>query len=149
MNRYLCLDYGDKRIGVAISDETLSLANPLPFIANNGSVKKIAEQLRALITEKNVTLLIIGVPRNMDGSYGPSAEKARSFSKQLGELLQIEIKNIDERLSTVEASRRLHEAGKNARQQKTLIDSNSACVMLQSHLDSRTLMTNFPLDENP
>jgi putative Holliday junction resolvase len=135
MNRHLCLDYGDKRIGIALSDETLSLANPLPFIANNGSIKKIAEQLRTLITEKNITLAIIGIPRNMDGSYGPSAEKARKFSTQLRELLQIEIKNVDERLSTVEASRRMHEAGKNARQQKNLIDSRSACVMLQSHLD--------------
>jgi putative Holliday junction resolvase len=149
MSRYLCLDYGDKRVGVALSDETLSLANPLPFIANNGSVKKIAEQLRALITEKNVTLTIIGVPRNMDGSYGPSAEKARNFSGQLRGLLQIEIKNVDERLSTVEASRRLHEAGKSAKQQKTLIDSNSARVMLQSYLDARSPMANFPPDENP
>lgn len=149
MSRYLCLDYGDKRIGVAISDETLFLANPLPFIANNDSVKKIAEQLRTLITEKNVTLTIIGIPRNMDGSYGDSATKAREFTNKLKELLQIEIKNVDERLSTVEASRRLHEAGKNAKQQKTLIDSNSACVMLQSYLDAQSLMANFPPDENP
>ncbi|MDR2463762.1 MAG: Holliday junction resolvase RuvX [Verrucomicrobiales bacterium] len=135
MSRYLALDYGDKRIGVAISDETLTLASPLPFIANNGSIKKIAGQLRALTVEKNATLIIIGVPRNMDGSYGMSAEKAKKFTAQLRASLTVEIKNVDERLSTVEASRRLHEAGKNSRQQKNLIDSNSACVILQSYLD--------------
>jgi putative Holliday junction resolvase len=140
MSRCLCLDYGDRRIGAAVSDETLTLASPLPFLTNGGSVKKIAEQLRALIVAQNVTWVIIGVPRNMDGSYGPSADKARQFAAQLGAALPVEIKTIDERLSTVEAARRLHERPRTAdpelpRQQKTLIDSGAARVMLQAYLD--------------
>ncbi|MDR1191856.1 MAG: Holliday junction resolvase RuvX [Verrucomicrobiales bacterium] len=135
MSRYLALDYGDKRIGVAISDETLTLASPLPFIPNHGSVKKIAEQLRTLAAAHNLTRLIVGIPRNMDGSYGESAAKARQFTEHLRAALTVEVVTVDERLSTVEAARRLHESGKTARQQKTLIDSASARVLLQSYLD--------------
>ncbi|MDR1144564.1 MAG: Holliday junction resolvase RuvX [Verrucomicrobiales bacterium] len=131
MPRYLSLDYGEKRLGLAISDETLTLATPLPFLPNTGSVKKIAAHLRAL----PVTRILIGLPRNMDGSYGPAAAKARQFTDQLRAALTVDIVTVDERLSTVEAARRLRESGKTARQQKPLIDSESARVMLQSYLD--------------
>ena len=74
MSRVVCLDYGEKRIGVAQSDETRTLAAALPFIVNTGSVKKAAEQLPA------AGMVLVGLPRNMDGSYGEAAVKVREFS---------------------------------------------------------------------
>lgn len=135
MSRILALDFGTKRIGIALSDPTLSLASPLPFI-DATPFKTLIEKLKLLIRDKEVVQILIGVPRNMDGSYGPSAEKALDFSLRLQELLLIPIKNIDERLSTVEAQRRLQEAGKNQKQQRSIIDSSSAVIILQSYLDS-------------
>ena len=140
MSRYLCLDYGTKRIGVALSDETLSLASPAQYLEIN-PFKVFLEQLRKITTDKQVTLIVIGIPRNMDGSYGPAAEKAREFVSRLKELFVIPIVTVDERLSTVEASRRLQESGKNAKEQKSIIDSNAARIMLQSYLDSKSNFT--------
>lgn len=135
MSRILALDFGTKRIGIALSDPTMSLASPLPFL-DATPFKTLIEKLKQLIRDKEVVQILIGVPRNMDGSYGPSAEKALDFSRRLQELLLIPIKNIDERLSTVEAQRRLQEAGKNQKQQRSIIDSSSAVIILQSYLDS-------------
>ena len=137
MSRYLCLDYGTKRVGVALSDETLSLASPAQYLEIN-PFKTFLAQLRKIITDKQVSLIVIGIPRNMDGSYGPSAEGARDFVSRLKELFVVPIVTVDERLSTVEASRRLQEAGKKAKDQKAIIDSNAARIMLQSYLDSKS-----------
>jgi putative holliday junction resolvase len=137
MSRILSLDFGTKRIGIALSDSTLTLASPLPFL-DATKFNALIEQLKTLIREKEIALILVGIPRNMDGSYGPSAEKARDFSLRLKEKLLIPIQNVDERLSTVEAQRRLQEAGKNQKKQRTSIDSSSAVIILQSYLDSPT-----------
>jgi putative holliday junction resolvase len=135
MSRILALDFGTKRIGVAISDPTFSLASPLPYL-NASPFKLLVENLKVLIKEREVVTILVGIPRNMDGSYGSSSEKALDFTRRLQELLIVPIKTIDERLSTVEAQRRLQEAGKNQKQQRPLIDSSSAVIILQSYLDS-------------
>jgi putative holliday junction resolvase len=136
MSRYLALDYGDKRIGVAVSDETRTLATPLPYL-DAKPFKPFLAKLRDLIKEKEVTLILIGLPRNMDGTYGPSAEKVREFIHHLKENILVPLQTVDERLSTVQASRALQEAGHNAKNQKTKIDSASAQIFLQSYLDSQ------------
>jgi putative holliday junction resolvase len=135
MSRILALDFGTKRIGLALSDPTLTLASPQPFL-DATPFKPFIDKLKTLIKEKEVSMILIGIPRNMDGSHGPSSEKAQDFARRLQELLLVPIKTIDERLSTVEAQRRLQEAGKNQKQQRSLIDSSSAVVILQSYLDS-------------
>lgn len=136
MNRFLALDYGTKRIGLAISDETLTLATPLEFLPAV-SLKKVLGKLRSLIGENKVSLIIVGIPRNMDGSYGPSAENAREFARRLQESLTIPVEMVDERLTTVQAGSFLQEAGKNTRKQKAKIDSASAQIILQTYLDLR------------
>jgi putative Holliday junction resolvase len=135
MSRLLALDYGSKRIGVALSDPTRTLAKPLPYL-DATPFTKLAGKLKALIREEEIDMIIVGLPRNMDGTYGPSAKAALEFVARLKEVILIPILTVDERLSTVEASRRLHEAGRNAKEQKSKIDSASAQILLQSILDS-------------
>ncbi|MDE1170517.1 MAG: Holliday junction resolvase RuvX [Verrucomicrobium sp.] len=134
----LALDPGSKRVGVALSDGTLSLARPLPFLEAE-PFRRLAAQVRDLAAKEGVTLIVLGLPRNMDGSYGEAAEKARAFAAKLGPVAAVPIELVDERLTTVEASRRLHEAGHNAKTQREKIDSAAAAVLLQAYLDRRAL----------
>ncbi len=135
MSRTLALDYGTKRVGMALSDPTGSLASPLPFVPAT-PVAKLFGTIKLLIREKEVGQILVGLPRNMDGTYGPSARAAEEFARRLKDVVPIPIKMVDERLSTVEAGRRLREGGKKAAEQKGKIDSASAQIILQSFLDS-------------
>ena len=130
----LALDYGTKRIGVAVSDPTLTLARPLSFLAAE-PFQQLVLNLRTLIKEYEISMVLVGMPRNMDGTYGPAAERTKVFAFHLRQALTVPIETRDERLTTVQAARQLHEAGHTARDQKTIIDSASAVVLLQSHLD--------------
>jgi putative Holliday junction resolvase len=133
--RILALDPGTKRVGVAISDETRTLATPLEFIPAEPFADFLA-RLKTLIREREVGLILVGVPRNMDGSYGPAAAQAQQFVAVLKEAIPVPIQTVDERLSTVQAQRLLRAAGKRARKQKTRIDQSAAAVLLQSYLDT-------------
>lgn len=135
MSRILAIDYGSKRVGLALSDPTGSLASPLPFVPAT-PFAKLYGTIKALVREKEIDLILVGLPRNMDGTYGPSARAAEEFARRLREVVVIPIRMIDERLSTVEASKKLREGGRDSRQQKTKIDSASAQVLLQSFLDT-------------
>src|SRR5690242_16491932 len=104
--RILALDPGTKRIGVAISDELKLIAHPMEFIA----VEPFAEFLKrfkALLQEKEVELILVGMHRNMDGSYGPAALKVEAFVAALGKAVTIPIQTWDERLTSVQANRLL------------------------------------------
>ncbi|MDW8308343.1 MAG: Holliday junction resolvase RuvX [Verrucomicrobiales bacterium] len=133
--RILALDPGTKRVGVAISDETRTLATPLEFIPAEPFAEFLA-RLKTLIREKEVGLVLVGVPRNMDGSFGPAAAQAQQFVAVLKEALTVPIHTVDERLSTVQAQRLLRAAGRRARKQKTRIDQSAAAVLLQGYLDA-------------
>jgi len=133
--RILALDPGTKRVGVAISDETRTLATPLEFIPAEPFADFVA-RLQTLIRERGVGLILVGVPRNMDGSYGPAAAQAQQLVAVLKEAIPVPIQTVDERLSTVQAQRLLRAAGKRARKQKTRIDQSAAAVLLQSYLDT-------------
>ncbi|MDX6767496.1 MAG: Holliday junction resolvase RuvX [Candidatus Methylacidiphilales bacterium] len=135
MSRVMALDYGSKRVGVALSDPTGNLASALPPLPTT-PFTKLFGTLRALVREKEVDLILVGLPRNMDGSYGPSARSAEEFARRLKEVVPIPIRMVDERLSTVEAAKKLREGGTRSRQQKEKIDGASAQVMLQSFLDT-------------
>lgn len=134
MSRILALDPGTRRVGLAISDPTRTLARPLPFLPATPFAQLIGK-LKALIRSEEVDLILIGLPRNMDGTYGPAAKSAEEFAARLREAIPIPIQTVDERLTTVEASRRLHEAGHRAKAQKAKIDSAAAQILLQSYLD--------------
>ena len=134
----LALDYGTKRIGVAVSDATRSLARPLPFLPAE-PFGKLVKDLKALLAEHKIETIVVGMPRNMDGSYGEASQKVRAFIAHLSRTILIPIQTIDERLSTVQAGRYLHEAGHKAKDQRTKIDSASAAVLLQAYLDRLTV----------
>jgi putative Holliday junction resolvase len=132
--RILALDYGSHRIGLALSDPTGTLARPLPFLPAKGDAK-LAREIATLAEKEQVRLILLGLPRHMNGSLGEAAEKVQAFAAALGQATALPIKLIDERLSTVQAGRQLHEAGRNARAQRARIDSEAAAVLLQGYLD--------------
>jgi putative holliday junction resolvase len=132
--RWLGIDYGDRRIGIAISDELLSFAHPYRTLQSDS---QLFLEIRKIVEREKVGGIIVGLPKNMDGSLGPSATKAQGFATRLAtELISIKILLWDERLTTVEAQRTLHLAGKNAKQSKKIIDQVAAQILLQNYLDS-------------
>ena len=137
MSRLLGIDYGTVRIGLALSDPTRTLASPLPFLENN-SPQQVTQALSALIQTHQISALIIGLPRNMDGTYGPSAQKVRDFISQIQKDIPLPITPIDERLTTAQVSKQLAGIGLNQRQLRKKVDSSSACLILQQYLDRST-----------
>lgn len=135
MKKALGIDLGDARVGVAVSDDLGMLAHPLETIQVRAG--DVENRILQLIAERNAEAIIVGLPRNMDGSFGPAAEKSRVFIASLQSKTACPVIAWDERLTTVAAQRALREAGKNARDQKQMIDQVAAQVLLQSWLDSQ------------
>src|SRR5579864_7964771 len=131
--RILALDHGTKRIGIAVSDELKMIAQPLEFVLAEPFLDFL-ERLKEIIAEKNVELLLVGMPRNMDGSYGPAAEKVRAFMAALKEVVTIPIKTWDERLTSTQANRYLIAANVRRDQRKEKVDKTAAAILLQSYL---------------
>jgi len=145
--RILAIDYGSTRIGVALGDPTGTLARPLPFL-NAKADPKLAREIAELAVKEQAGMVILGLPRNMDGSSGEAADKVKVFAEELRKSLgATPLKLIDERLSTVQASRQLQQSGKNARKQRDRIDSEAASVLLQSYLDSQQRFSLLPPEE--
>ena len=133
--RILALDHGTVRIGVALSDELKMIASPLEFIPAE-PFADVLTRLKALIREKEVELIVIGMPRNMDGSYGPAAEKVREFATALKDALAIPLKMWDERLTSTQANRMMTESGVKRDKRKEKVDGMAAAIFLQSYLDA-------------
>ena len=139
MTRILGIDHGEARIGLAISDELGMLAHPLETIA----VKTVADpvaHIAAIVARDKIGGIILGLPRNMDGTYGPAAEKVRAFADKLRAACGCTVKLWDERLTTVAAQRSLHEAGRNAKTSREVIDQVAAQLILQGWLDSQAML---------
>ena len=134
MNRILGIDFGTRRIGLALSDPTGTFASPLPFLENSG-LQKVATALQELVQAQDVQTVVIGLPRNMDGTYGPAAQKVREFIAQIQPHLSAKITCQDERLTTAQASRDLSQMGLNQRELRKKVDSSSAALILQQFLD--------------
>lgn len=134
MSRTLGIDFGTRRIGLALSDPTGTLASPLPFLENSDP-QKVATALQELVQAQDVQTVVIGLPRNMDGTYGPAAQKVREFIAQIQPHLSAKMICQDERLTTVQASRDLSQMGLNQRELRKKVDSSSACLILQQFLD--------------
>ena len=136
--RILALDLGEKRIGVAVSDELLMTAQGLCVIASKGAAKDL-EQIAELIRNRAVSIIVLGLPRNMDGSIGPMAEKVREF----GRLLQdqhpdVPVEYWDERLTTAGAQRMLIGADVSRVKRRQVVDKVAAVLILQGYLDRRS-----------
>ena len=132
MTPVLGIDFGRSRIGVAISDELRLLAHPLETIsAGKNAAKRIAE----IVRERKIEHVVVGLPRNMDGTFGAAASEAQKFVKELRALIPREITTWDERLTTVAAHRALREAGKKTRATRGYVDQVAAQMILQGYLD--------------
>jgi putative holliday junction resolvase len=132
--RLLGIDHGDSRIGLAISDELGSFAHPYRTLQSGA---RVIDEIRAIVERVQISGVIIGFPKNMDGTLGPAAAKVKLFGEQLAQVLPtIKIIFWDERLTTREAQRALHAAGKNAKQSKKMIDQVAAQILLQNYMDS-------------
>ena len=134
MSRCLGIDFGTRRIGLALSDPTGTLATPLPFLENT-SPKEVVAKFQELIQSHGVKTIVIGLPRNMDGSYGPSAQKVREFITKIQPHVPAEIISQDERLTTAQASRDLSQMGLSQKDLRKRVDSSSAALILQQFLD--------------
>lgn len=135
--RILALDHGTVRIGVAISDELRMIAQPLEFVPAEPFAAFVT-RLQTILREKPASLILIGMPRNMDGSYGPAAAKVRDFIAALQPLVTVPIKTWDERLTSAQAHRSLKEANVRQKDRKDKIDKMAAAILLQSYLDVAT-----------
>jgi len=133
--RILALDHGTKRIGVAVSDELKMIAQPLEFIPAE-PVTKFLSRLKEIIAEKQVEMILVGMPRNMDGSYGPAALKVQDFVTALKDAVAVPIKTWDERLTSAQAQRYLIQGNVCRAKRKEKIDKTAAAILLQSYLDS-------------
>jgi putative holliday junction resolvase len=133
--RILALDPGSKRIGVAVSDETKTIAQPLEWIPAEPFAGFLA-RLNQLIIEKEIDLVLIGLPRNMDGSYGPAAQKAEAFAAVLRNAILVPIKMRDERLTTLQANKILIQGKVRRDKRKDKVDKMAAALLLQSYLDA-------------
>ena len=132
MTSVLGIDFGRSRIGVAISDELRLLAHPLETIsAGKNAAKRIAE----IVRERKIDHVVVGLPRNMDGTFGAAASEAQKFVHELRALIPREITTWDERLTTVAAHRALREAGKTTRATRGYVDQVAAQMILQGYLD--------------
>ncbi|KAA2312720.1 Holliday junction resolvase RuvX [Pseudooceanicola sediminis] len=128
------LDLGEKTIGVAVSDTFLSVASPLETIRRRKFTVD-AEALLAILSKRNIGGIVMGLPRNMDGSEGPRCQSTRAFARNLSRLTEIPISFWDERLSTVAAERALLEADTSRRRRAEVIDHVAASYILQGALD--------------
>ena len=133
MSRVLGLDVGDRRIGVALSDEGRLIASPLTVIQSVGWGPDSREILR-LMEEHGADLIVCGLPRNMDGSIGFQAKKVLGLAEQL-ELAGLHVIYQDERLTTVTAERALIEGGMHREERRGTVDKVAAAVILQQYLD--------------
>jgi len=135
MPRYLGIDLGEVRVGVAVSDEMNFMAHPMEtiFVKETPTIPRIC----AIVSEKSIGKIIVGMPRNMDGSHGPAAQKVRLFIEALSAAVSCEVLPWDERMTTVSATRALREAGRNAKQQRNIVDQAAAQIILQSWMDGQ------------
>ena len=133
--RILALDHGTKRVGVALSDELKMIATPLEFILAD-PFNDFLIRLKEIIREKEVELILLGMPRNMDGSYGPAALKVREFAAVLKDKIAIPIQFWDERLTSAQAQRFLIQGKVRREDRKEKVDKTAAAILLQSYLDS-------------
>ena len=131
---WMGLDLGTKTIGVAVSDRLLSSANPLHTIRRE-KFSKDAKALLQIIESRDIAAIILGLPRNMDGSEGPRCQSTRAFARNLTRLTDLPIGYWDERLSTVAAERALLEADTSRKRRAEVIDHVAAGYILQGALD--------------
>ena len=133
--RILGVDFGDTRTGLAVSDASRFLASGIGYVSPGG-IQKTADKVVEIAREQKVSAIVVGLPKNMDGSEGFRAERCREFAGLLREQLEeIPVAMIDERMTTMSASRYLNETNTRGQKRKGVIDTLSAQIILQNALD--------------
>ena len=133
--RILGVDFGDTRTGLAVSDTSRFLASGIGYVSPGGIVKT-ADKVAEVAREQNVSAIVVGLPKNMDGSEGFRADRCREFADLLRERLEsIPVAMMDERMTTMSASRYLNETNTRGQKRKGVIDTLSAQIILQNALD--------------
>jgi putative holliday junction resolvase len=129
------LDIGNRRIGVAFGDSNLRMATPVAVLTRT-SFDQDARALADFVKDYDATQLVAGLPRNMDGTQGTQADSVIAFAEKIRQTINIPLVFWDERLSTVEATRRTHETGARGKKSRRGIDALAAAVILQDYLDN-------------
>ena len=131
--RIMAIDYGDAHTGIAISDQTGLLAGYTTTL-HSRKQEAVVDGIGKLITEYGVTELVLGYPKNMDGTLGPRAEKAEAFAKVLEDAFRLPVALWDERRTTIDAHNILAASGKNAKKRKQTVDAVAAALILEGYL---------------
>lgn len=136
--RIMAIDYGDAHTGIAVSDATGFLAGYTTTI-HSRKAEVVLEEIARLVKEQGAEELVMGFPKNMDGTEGPRAELYRGFAAQIEEKTGLKPILWDERRTTVDAHRILFEAGKNAKKRKKTVDAVAATLILEGYLDFKRI----------
>ncbi len=135
--RTLCIDYGEKRIGLAVSDPLGLTAQGLPTLVRHDE-KSDMLKLSEIINEKDVNEIVIGLPKNMNGTLGKKAEEVLKFAELLKSRFSLPVHPVDERLSTVRAHRSMLEGDLSRKKRGKRVDMIAAQLILQGYLDSKS-----------
>lgn len=131
------MDPGSKRVGVAVSDPSETIAQALATVPAEPHAT-LAERLAGIARDQNAGRIVVGLPRRMDGSEGPEAKSARSLADALRRAASLPVELVDERLTTAQAERAMIDAGDRRSRRRERIDQVAATLLLQSHLDRRS-----------
>jgi len=151
--RIIGIDYGLKRIGIAISDELKIIATPVKTLVTDKklahTILLVKNELQRLSAEKNCLIeqIIVGNPLRMNGQVGLQADEVKLFVEELKLLIECPIILWDERLTTVQADRSLREAELNRKKRSSVVDTVAAALILQSYLDSRSFLLETPIGD--
>ena len=134
--KIMAIDYGDARTGIAFCDKKGILASPFTVI-NEKYQPKLIEKICEIVESEKPEKILIGLPRNMDGSYGFRCDECKSLGSELGKLITVPIEYQDERLTTVMAHGALNETNVRGKKRKEIVDAVSAVMILQSYIDGK------------
>ena len=134
--RILSIDYGDKRVGIAISDELGITAQGLKTINHTGNDKAVLKELEIIVQEYDISTIVVGLPLMMNGSSSDRVDKTRKFIHKLKcKFNKIEIVELDERLTTVQAHKTMNELGIKPKDKKNIVDTISAVYILETYMN--------------
>ena len=136
MQRIMAIDYGDQRIGLAVSDLTGIICGEA-WTMNEWNMERAAQRIADEATQRDVGTLVLGLPKNMDGTEGPRAEKSREFKALLETVAGLPVVLWDERRSSIEAHAILHSVGKKEKDHRKTVDAVAASLILEGYLGSR------------
>lgn len=132
--RVMAIDYGDRRIGIAVSDLTGMICGEA-FTMNEWNMERAAQRIAEEVKKREVGTLVLGLPKNMDGSEGPRAELSRQFAEMLKDVTGLDVVLWDERRSSIEAHAILHANGRKMKDHRKNVDAVAASLMLEGYLN--------------